>query len=404
MTTTAATPSLGTRVTVDASDWFQVVFGKTEAEWLAADASEKGLRFRKKWEPRFGPHVGVVGAGGRILDAGCFSVWSLQDLEAEGKDADGSSAPKPLTAKTRPVLPLDIYVRKHDGVPVQFVDVNALHCNATPGTMFQVASNFNCMEIGRDDTDPRHGAFVTHLMSDYTQGPGAACACAVSALVRTHACFVEDDASTGITVATGQHFAGPQIELLGDARLAPYFPVDNGKLFACEPRALSKTAKGDLDHGVPIGAVRVGLHVQAQAMFRRCPPHKCEIAFAGAPVVDQVYVAAMNMGARSVRFLTKAAVNQRMRFLLRAAYRGTYAAGVVRKTKILVLTLVGGGVFRNPLGAIGDAIGEAHARWADAGRFERIVLPIFTAGPAVIEDLVAGIRAQGVRVNVHVLE
>jgi hypothetical protein len=95
-----------------------------------------------------------------------------------------------------------------------------------------------------------------------------------------------------------------------------------------------------------------------------------------------------------------------MHFLLEAAYSGTYGACSLRKSEILVLTLVGGGVFANPWGAIGTAIGAAHIRWVKSGlcpRLKAVHLPIFALDEAELKSLTQNIRAQGVRVKVVVI-
>lgn len=50
--------------------------------------------------------------------------------------------------------------------------------------------------------------------------------------------------------------------------------------------------------------------------------------------------------------------------VLRAAYRGTYMAAVLRKTTVLHLTMIGGGVFKNDIEKIVRRIYEAHLEYA----------------------------------------
>ena len=69
--------------------------------------------------------------------------------------------------------------------------------------------------------------------------------------------------------------------------------------------------------------------------------------------------------------------------LLNAAYEGTYACAVIRQSRQLVLTLIGGGCFNNPPALIAAAIARAHARWADRLHEDcRVMLPIYTAAGA----------------------
>jgi hypothetical protein len=55
--------------------------------------------------------------------------------------------------------------------------------------MFQVASNFNCLEFGSVRCDIESGRYCTGLMTDHTQGPAAAGGCGVAAITQAHAAF-----------------------------------------------------------------------------------------------------------------------------------------------------------------------------------------------------------------------
>lgn len=52
------------------------------------------------------------------------------------------------------------------------------------------------------------------------------------------------------------------------------------------------------------------------------------------------------------------------RTLLRAAYEATYLAAIAQKRKTLLLTLVGGGCFGNPIRTIVEEMKRAHEKWA----------------------------------------
>ena len=72
--------------------------------------------------------------------------------------------------------------------------------------MFQVASNFNCLEVPGVSTDPERGDFVTNLMVDATQGPAASGGAAAAAITRAHAAFYDPStapADWGQTLVSG---------------------------------------------------------------------------------------------------------------------------------------------------------------------------------------------------------
>ena len=71
------------------------------------------------------------------------------------------------------------------------MQVSALQSQAQPGTMFQVASNFNCLEFGSVNCDIESGRYCTHLMTDSTQGPAAAGGCGLAAITQAHAAFYD---------------------------------------------------------------------------------------------------------------------------------------------------------------------------------------------------------------------
>jgi hypothetical protein len=265
--------------------------------------------------------------------------------------------------------------------------------------MFQVASNFNCLEQSHAGVNPASGRFLTKLMSDRTQGPAASSGAGVGAITRCHAAFGPDEGQT----------LRRQVALLGHAALAPHFPVTGGKLFEkaaavppwppadCDLTALTNTVAVGLHCGVPAGFVRV-----AAARSAGGPPASvCGVVDGRPAVIDQVFVAAMNMRAGGVYGIPRATALSKMRFLLRAAYHGTYAAAAARGATKLVLTLVGGGVFGNPLPDVAAAAAEAHAAWIERCPCltTAVVLPLFDAAVnvKVISDAYA---AHGIRTKV----
>ena len=196
------------------------------------------------------------------------------------------------------------------------------------------------------------------------------------------------------------------MELLGDPVLAPHFPVTNGKLLVladppppddADPWSDPAAAPAPSPPPPPLGAVRAGLHCGARAHFVRTPGGCATVA--EAPAVDQCIVAALCAGAPGAAALPPAARLGRMRFLLAAAYRCTYAAAAMRGSGRLVLTCVGGGCFGNPAEEVASALAAAHAEWAPRarGRLRRVVLPLFSRGGDAAAPYVAALEAVGVR-------
>ena len=75
-------------------------------------------------------------------------------------------------------------------------------------------------------------------------------------------------------------------------------------------------------------------------------------------------------------------LEQLVKAALRAAYQGAYLAAIARGQKLLVLTLIGGGVFGNRREDILDAIAEAHAAWAPLSKLDEVRLCLYQRGTA----------------------
>ncbi len=213
--------------------------------------------------------------------------------------------------------------------------------------------------------------------------------------------------SITVTPVTPRRRVDAQVELLGDPLLAPHLPVTNGKLFAVPPPPPPPDADpwAEPPDGAPPpppppppGAVRIGLHCGVSAHFVR-QPGGCALVRA-PPQFDQCLVAALNARAAGLAGVPAAALLGRLRYLLAAAYAGTYAAAALRRSGRLVLTCVGGGAFANPPAEVAAAIAAAHAHWAPRARaLRRVVLPLFDRA-ADPEPYVAALRAAGVAASV----
>ena len=101
-------------------------------------------------------------------------------------------------------------------------------------------------------------------------------------------------------------------------------------------------------------------------------------------MVDQVLSASINFRSPGVRPDDPERMERLARACLRAAYRGAYLSAIVRQRKTLLLTLVGGGVFGNPLSIILEEIAEAHAEWAEhpLSQLEAVRLCLYEKGSA----------------------
>jgi hypothetical protein len=215
-------------------------------------------------------------------------------------------------------------------------DIGSLQASSGGDTLFQVASQFNCLE----STGP-HVSAVESYLSDSTQGPRASISALPGTLLRHYA-------APG---SGGERFVqtsrGRQIELLSDVCEPGVAAVRNGYLLADEiadPRSLGIALEARFE------AIRVGVHDGVEVILG--------YDWAGAvrapgPRIAQVFTSTVAGGGYSS--LTGAHVDI-CRQLLRAAYLGTLLAAVSLGRSRVVLTLIGGGVFGNPMDIIWESI------------------------------------------------
>ena len=175
-------------------NWIEHTTGLSEPEWLSARGESIKVNFASGDEdpnPRFGPRLQVSGKG-MAWNAGCFAVWPLSELETCAYGSETPSTETPATDGDDGDGPIVEIMFRSTERGLHGVEVSALQASveASQGPhMFQVASNFNCLEVPSANGAPDEGDFCTELMLDHTQGPAAASGAAVSALIRAHAAF-----------------------------------------------------------------------------------------------------------------------------------------------------------------------------------------------------------------------
>lgn len=234
-------------------------------------------------------------------------------------------------------------------------DVLPLHARPENAhALFQVASQFNCLEFASPSMTPEDG--VTGYAHDSTQGPACALAAAAAAVYRTY--FVPCGGALGQTRDRQlDNLDGLAARLGGDRE---FFTVRNGYTASSEARlaALAHTmgahARDDL-----LGAVKIGVQRGVEVTFasRFTPPP--------APVhVSQAFCSALACGYSTVALEAWAPLAT---LVLDAAYEATLLAAVVDAEETggsgrVWLTFLGGGAFGNRKEWIGAAVGRALAR------------------------------------------
>jgi hypothetical protein len=308
---------------ISPASWLTHLYGKTETQLLTSETTP---------EPLHG------------ISAGVFNTWTIKQLTEQVASTSKETTSWPLFV---------IHVRQHGGgvSDNRLFDTSSLQVNAVltlPRPLFQVASNFNAQENGSESTNLYDGEYLTDLMSDKTQGPAASAGAGAGAVARLW-----------------QH-QQRKINLLErvDGLLS-----SNGKLVHIEPQ--KRFASADVEQ------VALGLHTDVSACFERAALGQCRfLSGQVAPLIDQVFTSTVCLPLFKKK--EHARVKEVAKMLLKCAYDGTYMVALLRNSATLVLTLIGGGVFRNDTRDIVDALGSAHATYAGKGSsLKTVLLPLY---------------------------
>jgi len=276
--------------------------------------------------------VATLAADGKTWCAGRFQTLSVGELRSR-------IATSPLNAPTKGRVRLWML----DGASPA-TDIGSLQAGSNTCTLFQVASQFNCLEAPGPYVTP-----VSNYFTDSTQGPRASVSAFPATLLRHYAAPGPD----------GERFVqktdGRQINLLAEV-LGPsacrngYFTGE--KVMDRDAVTTALTDRFDL--------IRVGVHDEAQVVLGY--DWDGGVGDSASRRIAQVFTSTVAGGGYGGKHALGAAFPVVCRQLLRAAYLGTLLAAVSLGRTRVVLTLIGGGVFGNPqeliLEAIEWAIGE----------------------------------------------
>lgn len=319
-------------------DWFETLFG-----------------FREGGEAEVRRQLDVEGTrlvsrqNGRSFAIGTLELLPLRTLRER--------------AAAGPPLPGRLRVQSIQG------DVRALHrVPVYTGALFQVASQFNLLEMVGPSHTPEQG--VTRYAGDPTQGPACAIAAGAATVYRNY--FVLVGAHIGQT-------SGHQLDGLADlgARLAvaldqpasSLWSMENGYAL-CSATGLAAitrylTAQGPDVHDTLRDALRVGVHWDVEVTDQTDSP---------GPLVSQIFCSALPVAYSGIPASQWHAFAS---LILDAAYEATLFAGVINAQRggsnIVLLTRLGGGAFGNDNRWIDASIRRALDRFVDVGLDVRMV-------------------------------
>jgi hypothetical protein len=216
-------------------------------------------------------------------------------------------------------------------------DIGSLQAFATPGTLFQVASQFNCLEAPSAFIVP-----VAEYFDDSTQGPRASISAYTGTLLRHYAAPAEN--GTRFT----QELAN-QLNLLQAVCEPGVARVMFGYLKAKDIADTDKLAKLVEER---FDQLRIGLHDDVPVQLG----HNWDGGVSGDVRIAQAFTSTLAAGMYSTEDVRKEPYSSIVRWLLRAAYLGTILGAATLRRYTVVLTLIGGGVFGNPASIIWESI------------------------------------------------
>jgi hypothetical protein len=259
-------------------------------------------------------------------------------------------------------------------------DVGGLQATAPEATLFQAASQFNCLESPGPYVTP-----VTSYFRDPTQGPRASISAFPGTLLRHYAAPRSD----------GKRFVqtdDDQLDLLADAFGPEVARVQSGYLMGHnvrDPGALVAALEANFE------SIRIGVHEGVQVVLGH--DFYGSVRDSERRRIAQVFTSTVAAGGYGGSSFRGADFETACRQLLRAAYLGTLLAAAGLRQRYAVLTLIGGGVFGNPIPLIWDSI-----RWACAESepllsrdLDVIVNGRNLGGHVPREAILAGVRERG---------
>jgi hypothetical protein len=248
-------------------------------------------------------------------------------------------------------------------------DVGAIHCNPmNAGALFQVASQFNLLEMVNPEITPEDG--VTRYQYDQTQGPACAMAAGAATIYRNY--FAQVGHSFGQTAdqqLDGLADVGDALSTALNISVGELWNMQNGYALATKDglhkitKYLDELAQAEKDH--LRGKLRIGLH------------HNVEVTAAPGPKrphVSQAFCSALPV---SYCGHSKHLWHPFAELVLEAAYEATLLAGTINAKKggsnVIYLTLLGGGAFGNEDNWIYAAIERAFSKMANHSLDIRLV-------------------------------
>jgi len=328
--------------------WFTQAFGFNEY-------GVKGINFHQvrnsfKVEGNGDDTLLIIKENGRKFAIGAFETPTVLELVKKAKRFLSKGS-----------------IKDHGGIRFKHImrDCKKLHLDPNnEGAVFQVASQFNCLEMVNPRVKPMHG--ITKYTYDKTQGAVCAMACPAATLYRNY--------YAGFIPGKGQHKNQldntAEIAELVDNKRHHYWTMKNGYLFPVQFSSL-KALNKRFDEKLIIDGKYYTFSEAISLKLRVGVQWNTETARQGSKEphrVCQVFCSAVPVRYCIVHKLDFEKLGTA---ILNGAYEATLAVAVIlaarRKQRVDVYwTCVGGGAFGNPHKWIANAMQRSLNRWRDA--------------------------------------
>ncbi|NMN72966.1 hypothetical protein [Rhizobium sp. 57MFTsu3.2] len=234
-------------------------------------------------------------------------------------------------------------------------DIRSMHRSfENAGALFQVASQFNLLEMASPEVTPEQG--ITRYQSDHTQGPACAIAAGSATIYRNYFVPIEGcEGQTATRQLDGLADLGAALSNRTKLPVSDLWKMKNGYALcnkaglAAITRHLKSLAPDEID--ILRGKLRIGLHRDVEAT---------EVEGPKRPQVSQALCSALPVAYSRVAPPFWELFGS---LVLEAAYEATMWAAVLNAQRgvsnVVFLTLLGGGAFGNPSSWIQAAIRRA---------------------------------------------
>ncbi len=285
----------------------------------------------------------------RSFCIGQFEMPSLADLRLRVAQGTGASGPNRVSIVTGDV-------RKMHQMPEY------------AGALFQVASQFNALEMVGPSVTPEDG--VTRYEHDRTQGPACAIAAGAATIYRNYFAPVGDQiGQSAANQIDGLADLGAELSRALGRPVSDLWSMQNGYALATRAGLDTITSHlreiGDAGSSELAGRLRIGWHQGVEVTDGPSSPGQ---------LVNQIFCSALPVAYGQ---WPQPLWQDFAQLILDAAYEATLLAGVLNSrqggSNIVLLTMLGGGAFGNAPEWIHTAIHRALCKTNDRGLDVRVV-------------------------------